>query len=117
MDGKAVPALLYLLRNGGHALGPGRDREGKGIGLKRIAAAVFCTRLAVTLSTRLCVLNSHTQVAHVLRELARAQRDGEQAVAVKEEYHSRLLRLRSQNSQIIQVMENAPRLVSFAHAP
>ena len=56
------------------------------------------------------------KVGNLLRELARAQRTQQQEAADKEEYHNRLVKLRSQNHEIIQVCcVEAPRACALAH--
>ena len=59
--------------------------------------------------------NDKAKVGNLLRELARAQRDGQSASAERQEYRDKLLKLRSQNSEIIQVIcatvRAPPRLV------
>ena len=42
------------------------------------------------------------KVSNLLRELARAQRDGKQASDARDEYQSRLQKLRAQNNTIVQ---------------
>ena len=47
--------------------------------------------------------NDKAKVGNLLRKLARAQRDGQTASAERQEYRDRLLKLRSQNNEIVQV--------------
>ena len=49
------------------------------------------------------------KIGNLLRELARAQREGQQATQERSQYAARLRQMRSQNDLIVQVRESAGR--------
>ena len=57
------------------------------------------------------------KIGNLLRELARSQREAQQAANDKQEYAKRLQRMRMQNDSIIQVRAHRPRALRIVTTP
>ena len=57
------------------------------------------------------------KIGNLLRELARSQREAQQAANDEQEYAKRLQRMRMQNDSIIQVRAHRPRALRIATTP